>query len=174
MQPIIGNLAILLWQMLVRQLLEKDNIFVINSDKKLTKNKKKYFAGIAVLNDLSKTIATKEQKVYAVLFKRGARTKLHYHMGGQILITTKGKGMLVIYRGQGVNYRKRLKIKKMKEISLCRGDIVYIKPRQLHWHGSKDKRADFSHIAINSKIAGKEAKTVWFESDYETFAERMN
>lgn len=152
----------------------KENIFVINVDRKLTKNKKKYFVGNAVLNDLSKTIATKEQKIYTVLFKRGARTKLHYHMGEQTLITTKGKGTLVKYRRLAGNYKKRLKIKKMKEILLCQGDLAYIKPRQLHWHGSKDKRADFSHIAINSKIAGKEAKTVWFESDYETFAERMN
>lgn len=152
----------------------KGNIFVVNADRKLTKNKKKYFVGTAVLNDLSKIITTKEQKMYAVLFKRGARTKLHYHMGGQTLITTKGKGTLVTYSRLEGNYKKRLKIKKMKEISLCRGDLVYIKPRQLHWHGSKDKRADFSHIAINSKIAGKEARTVWFESDYETFAERMN
>ena len=152
----------------------KENIFVINADRKLTKNKKKYFTGTAVLNDLSKTMATKEQKVYTVLFKRGARTKLHYHMGGQILITTKGKGVLVTYRRVLGNYKKRLRIKRMKEISLRMGDTVYIKPRQLHWHGSKDKKTDFSHIAINSKISGKEAKTVWFESDYETFAERMN
>ena len=146
----------------------------MNADWKLTKNKKKYFAGTAILNDLSKTIATKEQKVYTVLFKRGARTKLHYHMGEQMLIITKGKGVLVTYHRILGNYKKRLRIKKMKEISLHRGDIVYIKPRQLHWHGSKDKKMDFSHIAINSNISGKEAKTVWFESDYETFAERMN
>ena len=164
----------LLFRMFARHLLVKKNIFVIKVDEKLTKNKKKYFAGSAVLNDLSKTLATKEQKIYTALFKMGARTKLHYHMSGQILIATKGKGMLVTYDKIAGNYRKKIKIKKVKEISLDRGDIIYIQARKLHWHGSKDKKTDFCHIAINSKLAGKEAKTVWFESDYETFAERMN
>lgn len=79
-------MTILLLRMFVWHLLEKENILVIKTDGKLTKNKKKYFVGTAILNELSKTIATKELKVYSVLFKRGARTKLHYHTAEQLLI----------------------------------------------------------------------------------------
>ena len=35
--------------------------------------------------------------MYHVVFKKSARTKLHYHTGGQLLIVTKGNGSLVLY-----------------------------------------------------------------------------
>ncbi len=140
-------------------------------DKKLMEKTKKYFVGHIVLQDISKIIRSKEQKIYHVTFKKGARTKLHYHQAGQILIPTGGRGTLVIYssRQTGAN----IKIKKTERISLVKGDAVYIPARKLHWHGAM-KKNDFLHIAINAKLPGyKEAKTIWYESDFETFAKKM-
>ena len=140
-------------------------------DKKLMEKTKKYFEGHVLLQDISKVIRSKEQKIYHVTFKKGARTKLHYHQAGQILIPTGGKGTLVICdtRQTGSN----LKIKETERIVLVKGDAVYIPARKLHWHGSKGKN-DFSHIAINAKLPRyKESKTIWFESDFKTFAKKI-
>ena len=152
----------------------KQNVYLIKADKKLTKSKSDYFTDTAYLTDLTKVMLTKEHRIYNVLFRRGARTKLHYHKGGQILIVTGGRGRLVTYKKISGNIKKKLKIKKIGELALDKGDIVYIQAGKLHWHGCSNNK-DFSHLAINSVISGrKEAKTIWFESDYETFAERMN
>src|SRR5207245_9831005 len=56
---------------------------------------KKLLLGEVLLRDVSKKIHVKDQKVYNVAFKRGARTKLHYHEEGQLLFLTEGNGRLV-------------------------------------------------------------------------------
>lgn len=143
----------------------------MKSDKKLMKKTKKYFVGHVILQDISKIIRSREQKMYHVSFKKGARTKLHYHQAGQILIPTGGKGTLVLYSVKQVG--SNIKIKKTEQISLVRGDAVYIPAQKLHWHGAVGKN-NFSHIAINSKLPGyHEAKTIWYESDFETFAKKI-
>ena len=45
-----------------------------------------YFTGKAHLQELTSLIKSQEQKIFHVTFKNGARTKLHTHTGGQILI----------------------------------------------------------------------------------------
>ncbi len=141
-------------------------------DKKLVKKAKNYFVGRVILQDISKVIRSREEKIYHVTFKKGARTKIHYHQAGQILIPTGGKGMLVTYSARETG--SVVKIRQTESINLAKGDAVYIPAHKLHWHGSLGKN-NFSHIAINAKLPGyKEAKTIWYESDFKTFAKKIH
>lgn len=141
-------------------------------DKKLVKKAKNYFVGRVILQDISKVIRSREEKIYHVTFKKGARTKIHYHQAGQILIPTGGKGMLVTY--SSIETGSVVKIRQTESINLAKGDAVYIPAHKLHWHGSLGKN-NFSHIAINAKLPGyKEAKTIWYESDFKTFAKKIH
>ena len=103
--------------------------------------------------------------MYHVVFKKSARTKLHYHTGGQLLIVTKGNGSLILYnkKNRGVS---KFKISKTGTINLNVGDTVYIPAKTLHTHGSIKNNQTFSHIALNfyPKKSIK-PQTVWFESD---------
>lgn len=127
-----------------------------------------YFTGKTILQELSSIVESQEQKIFYVTFQNGARTKLHTHTGGQILITTKGKGSLEMYLKSG-NGKSKFSIKKTDKINLLQGDIVYIPAKKLHTHGSIDKNQVFSHIAINANTSiNKPAKTTWYESDFKT------
>ena len=127
-----------------------------------------YFTGKVILKEISSIVKSKEQKIYHVTFKNGARTKIHNHSGGQILIITKGRGSLQLYSKSG-NNKSKFQIKKIEKINLHEGDIVYIPAKKLHTHGSIDTKKVFSHIAINAKPSiNKEVKTTWYESDFKT------
>jgi len=127
-----------------------------------------YFTGPVLMQDLTSTVQSKEQKIFHVTFKNGARTKIHHHNGGQILIVTKGKGSLQKYSKSGKR-KSKFQIKKTDKINLWEGDIVYIPAKKLHTHGSIDKKRVFSHIAINANPSiNKYAKTTWYESDFKT------
>ncbi len=127
-----------------------------------------YFTCPVLLQELTSIIKSQEQKIFHVTFKNGARTKLHTHTGGQILIVTKGKGSLQMYSKSG-NNKSKFSIKKTDKINLFEGDIVYILAKKLHTHGSIDKKRVFSHIAINANESiNKPAKTTWYESDFKT------
>ena len=120
------------------------------------------------MQELTSLVKSKEQKIFHVSFKNGARTKIHHHNGGQILIITKGKGSLQKYSKSG-NDKTNFKIKKTDKVNLLEGDIVYIPAKKLHTHGSIDKKQVFSHIAINANPSKSiTAKTTWFESDFKT------
>lgn len=152
--------------------LKKANIFTMNADARLMEKTKNYFIGNVVIQDISKVIRSKEQKMYHVTFKNGAKTKMHQHQAGQILVPTGGKGLLVICDKIGQK-NSGLKIKKIEEIRLAKGDAVYIPANKLHWHGALGKNT-FSHIAINAKLAGyKEAKTLWYESNFKDYAKKL-
>lgn len=155
--------------------MKKDNISEARGDRNLIAQKKKYFVGNVMLHDISRIIKTHEQKIYLVTFQKGSKTRLHYHESGQTLTVTEGHGTLTLYRKIKGSEKKGLKIRKITKLPLERGDIAYIPKRTLHWHGSSDKKKKFSHIAINSyTLKGNEAKTIWFDSDFETFAKRIN
>jgi quercetin dioxygenase-like cupin family protein len=127
-----------------------------------------YFTGPILMQELTSLVKSKEQKIFHVSFKNGARTKIHHHNGGQILIVTKGKGSLQKYSKTG-NNKSNFKIKKTDKVNLLEGDIVYIPAKKLHTHGSIDKKQVFSHIAINANPSSNtDAKTTWFESDFKT------
>ena len=135
-------------------------------DGKIKKVDSNYFTGNTRLSELSDILKAKESKIYHVKFPNGARTKLHYHTGGQLLIVTKGKGSLELFKknGKGIS---AFKIQKKEKIKLKLGSIAYIEPKVLHTHGSVKKDEIFSHIAINFYPSrNAEPKTTWFESDF--------
>jgi quercetin dioxygenase-like cupin family protein len=154
--------------------LKKDNVSIVRVDRRLVAQKKKYFVGNVILHDISKIIKTREQKIYLVTFQKGAKTKVHYHESGQTLIVTEGSGALIMYKKLGSSRKIGLKIRQLTKNLLKKGDVVYIPKHTLHWHGSTNKNQKFSHIAINSHTTkGQEAKTIWFDSDFETSATRI-
>lgn len=154
--------------------MKKDNISIVHADKNLILQKKKFFVGNVILHDISHIIKSLEQKIYFVTFQKGAKTKLHYHEAGQTLIVTEGMGLLVMYKKIKGTVKTGLKIRPISKTSLKKGDVVYIPKYTLHVHGSTSPKQKFSHIAINSHAnTGLEAKTIWFDSDLETFAKKI-
>ena len=152
--------------------MQKINTSKLGPDKALVKSKKRYFVGDAWLSDISVKLKVKGEKTYLANFSNGARTKVHYHQGGQILVVTKGTGMLVIYKKTNINNDK-VRIKKLSQSSLTKGDVVFIPKNILHWHGAV-KRKNFAHIALNIFTEkAKEAQTVWYESDFESYATKI-
>ena len=141
--------------------MKKSNIFSAPTKKV----KKDYFTGPVKLHEISGVTKPNEHNMYHVIFKKSARTKLHFHTGGQLLIVTRGSGSLVYYKkiSRGVT---KFKISKTKMINLKYGDVVYIPPKILHTHGSVKRDSVFSHLAVNfySK-KNRKPKTVWYESD---------
>ena len=141
--------------------MKKSNI-LSSPAKKVNAN---YFTGPVKLHEISGITKPKEHDMYHVIFKKSARTKLHYHTGGQLLIVTRGRGSLVLYnkKNRGVS---KFKISKTGTINLNVGDTVYIPAKILHTHGSIKNNQTFSHIALNfyPKKSIK-PQTVWFESD---------
>ena len=75
-----------------------------------------------------------------VTFEPGARTAWHTHPLGQTLIVTAGCGWV------------QLEGKPVQEIRP--GDVVWIAPREKHWHGATRTTA-MTHIAIQEKLDGK-------------------
>ena len=125
----------------------KLNLSQLKPDTTLVKSKKRYFVGDAWLNDISDKLQIKGEKVYLANFNNGARTKVHYHQGGQILVVTKGKGMLVIYKKTSIK-KETVKIQKLSQTNLKEGDVAYIPKNILHWHGAL-KGKNLVHIAFN-------------------------
>ena len=138
-----------------------------NKDGKIREDvSKNWFVGEPILKDLSESLEINENKIFHVTFPNGAKTKLHYHQGGQLLIVTEGIGSLVIFRKLEGN-ESNFKIEEEKTIELKKGSIQYIPPKILHTHGSITGET-LSHIAINYPASNseKEYETVWYESDF--------
>ena len=82
----------------------------------------------------------------------------------------------MLQRGQGIYHYIENLVKitllsklKTKSVTLKIGDCVYVPAKKLHSHGSTNKKADFSHIAINSFPKNNvEPKTIWYESDFKS------
>ena len=141
--------------------MKKSNI----SSAPIKKVKKDYFTGPVTLREISRITKPTEHDIYHVTFKKSARTKLHFHTGGQMLIVTKGSGSLVYYKKTGRGTTK-FKIAKTKIVNLNCDDVVYIPPKILHTHGSVKKNTIFSHIAVNFYSKKNEKpRTIWYESD---------
>ncbi len=152
--------------------MKKENFNKITLDKSLLVEKRNYFSGDVLLHDISNVIGVKDQKVYYAAFKNGARTKLHYHEGSQILVVTEGMGALALYKKTG----KKGEVSKIRQESktvLKRGDMVHIPKNTLHWHGAL-KGKNFGHIAFNGFTKGKESRTFWYNSNFKSLAERIS
>ncbi len=153
--------------------MKKENFNRIKLDKSLLAEKRNYFLGDILLHDISNVIGVKDQKVYYAAFKNGARTKLHYHEGSQILIVTEGMGALALYKKTGKK-GKISKIRQESKIVLKKGDMVHIPKNILHWHGAL-KGKNFGHIAFNGFTSkGKESRTLWYNSNFKSLAERIS
>ena len=145
--------------------MKKSNIYTPGDQRKVNPN---WFTGRVHMKDISSKIKSKEQGIYHVYFHNGAKTKLHWHNGNQVLIATKGSGNLEIFRRYGTS-KNSFKIKRTERISLKEGDTVYIPAKTLHTHGSTNKKKTFSHIAINIlPPRSSEYKTIWYESDFKS------
>ena len=146
---------------------KKVNLF---SNSKIRKINPDWFTAKVHMAEISDVIGSKEQNIYHVYFENGAKTKLHVHDGNQILIVTRGNGVLETFskRGRG---KENFGIRRTKKIALNLGDVAYIKKGTLHTHGSADKKRLFSHIAINIlPPKNKKYSTTWYESDFKTLA----
>lgn len=93
------------------------------------------FTGTAWLQMLVGNDTTFNTSIGNVTFEPGARTKWHYHPGGQILLITNGKGL---YQEKGTPVRE-----------LHKGDIVKCEPNIIHWHGAAPD-SEVSHLAIGT------------------------
>lgn len=145
--------------------MEKSNIFGTGDQRKINPD---WFTNKTWMKVLSEKIGATDQDIYHVYFENGSKTKIHTHNGNQILITTKGRGSLEIFKKTG-NGKSSFKIKKIQRINLKEGDIVHIPAKTLHVHGSTDKKRTFAHIAINIlPKKNSEYKTAWYESDFKT------
>lgn len=150
---------------------KKINVSKLGPDKQLVQSKKKYFVGNAWLSDISIKLKIEGQKAYLANFNNGARTKVHYHQGGQILVVTAGKGILVFYKKASLG-NKMVKIKKSSQVALVKGDVAFIPQNTLHWHGAS-KGNNLTHIAFNLFSNGKESETVWYDSDFTSYAKKI-
>lgn len=82
----------------------------------------------------------------SVTFEPGARTAWHAHPLGQTLVVTAGCGR-VQKEGEPVE-------------EIRPGDVVWIAPREKHWHGASATTA-MTHIAIQEQLEGSSAD--WME-----------
>ena len=78
---------------------------------------------------------SKEYEVDIVNFGKGVRNKFHAHDYEQILIVTKGKGVVATQKEHQI---------------VTVGDIVLIPAGEKHWHGSSGD-SEFSHIFVIRK-----------------------
>jgi quercetin dioxygenase-like cupin family protein len=82
----------------------------------------------------------------SVTFEPGARTAWHTHPLGQTLVITSGCGRAQRWGGPVEEIRP--------------GDVVWIAPREKHWHGAAAATA-MTHIAIQERHDGKAVN--WME-----------
>ena len=150
--------------------MNKSNIYSSGDRRKINPD---WFTGRVHMKDVSTKIKSPDQGIYHVYFHNGAKTKLHEHNGNQVLVATKGRGRLEIFKKSGTK-SKNFKIKSVERINLNEGDVVHIPAKVLHTHGSIDKKETFSHIAINIlPRKNSEYKTTWYESDFKTIVTDM-
>ena len=131
-----------------------------------------YFTGRTVLEDLTAAVGARRCRVYHVRFSAGSRTKIHAHTGDQMLVATRGKGVLSYYRKKGRGSAGSFAIEPDGEVELGSGAMAYIPAGRLHAHGcAAGSRSQFSHTAVNFAEAGAKGadmRTVWYESDFES------
>lgn len=147
--------------------MDKTNIYSRGNQRKINPD---WFTGRTRMKEIGDVLQIAGQNMYHVYFEGGSRTKLHQHNGSQILIVTDGEGSLESFKRTGRS-REGFGIKRVRRTPLKRGDVVYVRARTLHTHGSTNPERTFSHIAINI-ISGRSAeyKTAWYESDFESRA----
>lgn len=140
--------------------MQKYNIHTAK-EKKVNSN---YFTGKVVIREILGEGNSEQQEMYHVTFYNGALTTLHYHGSDQILVSTKGKGVVGLIKGTSTT---KSEVDNNNLIFLEEGDTVCIPAYKLHFHGAIEGE-DFSHIAImkmyrtdKEKDLSKRAVTKW-------------
>ena len=104
-----------------------------------------YFRGNVILQQVLGEGNSRELEIYHVTFKGGATTTVHYHETDQVLIATKGYGIVGIINSESIS---NFDIKDIETVAMSKdGDIVRIPAFKMHFHGAAS-REEFSHIAI--------------------------
>jgi quercetin dioxygenase-like cupin family protein len=103
-----------------------------------------YFTGKVIIREVIGEVSSAEQEVYHVTFYNGALTTLHYHESDQILIATKGRGVVGMVEGGRV-LKSEVDINSITFLN--EGDTVCIPANIIHFHGALNGE-DLSHIAI--------------------------
>lgn len=67
-----------------------------------------------------------------IYFPKGVKNNFHKHSNDQVLIMTKGRGIIAT---------------KSKKIRVKPGDVVWIPAGEVHWHGA-DANSSFTHISV--------------------------
>jgi quercetin dioxygenase-like cupin family protein len=111
-----------------------------------TKGSTEYFTGAVRIDPLFQANNPARAVGASVTFEPGSRTAWHTHPLGQTLIVTAGCGL--VQRQDG----------PIEEIRS--GDVVWIPPREKHWHGATATTA-MTHIASQEQLDGKTAD--WME-----------
>lgn len=128
---------------------QKENIHDLNITTLFPKGKKitnENFTGTAFLQMMIAADSLNQTAIGNVTFEPGARTKWHYHPGGQILLVTDGVGY----------YQEKGRAKKI----LRKGDYIKCPPNLPHWHGASVDTA-FVQVAITNNENGG---AVWLEA----------
>ncbi|HZD36166.1 MAG TPA: cupin domain-containing protein [Nitrososphaeraceae archaeon] len=104
-----------------------------------------YFRGKVILQRVLDDRNSRELEIYHVYFKNGAITTVHYHETDQVLIATKGRGIVGIINSDSI---ANFEIKDIETVKMNKnGDVVHIPAFKMHFHGAASKQ-DFSHLAI--------------------------
>jgi quercetin dioxygenase-like cupin family protein len=104
-----------------------------------------YFRGNVILQQVLGDENSNELEIYHVFFKNGATTTVHYHETDQVLIATKGRGVVGIINSDSI---ADFKVGDIETIPMNKeGDVVQIPAFKMHFHGAASKE-EFSHIAI--------------------------
>ena len=78
---------------------------------------------------------SKDLRMNMMNFGKGVRNKFHSHTGDQILIVTKGRGVVATDHEQ-------------REVTV--GDVIMFPAGERHWHGAAEG-FEFSHLTIQKK-----------------------
>jgi quercetin dioxygenase-like cupin family protein len=94
----------------------------------------KLFTGSVTMQPIIGKELNSDLVISQVNFGPGVRNKFHSHSREQILIVTKGKGIVATEK---------------EHITVSMGDVVLIPPGEKHWHGAV-AGYKFSHLYIMS------------------------
>jgi quercetin dioxygenase-like cupin family protein len=120
--------------------MQKYNIYTAK-EKNVNSN---YFTGKVIIREVIGEVNSAEQEVYHVTFYNGALTTLHYHESDQILIATKGRGVVGMVEGSRI-LKSEVDVNSITFLN--EGDTVCIPANIIHFHGALNGE-DLSHIAI--------------------------
>lgn len=101
-----------------------------------------YFTGAVALRNLD-TPGADPVKLIRVEFPAGARTNWHTHSGVQVLVVLVGRCRFQRWGGPVGE--------------ACLGEMIYVPPGEMHWHGATPDSA-MVHLAVNIAL-----ETEWLE-----------